>query len=141
MEQIIKEISDEVRAIPGELNAIPASYQQQSQMIKSDMILDKFLQDFILNTFITKAVESIKENAKIHSPSNEGKMEIAKQLIPLSKQRELGLNKPILMNIYMVHQSCVDFTVIIITYLLVKIKRYDTKCYRTLDNISFLDKK
>jgi hypothetical protein len=111
MEHIIKEISDETRALPTDMNISTPSYQQQSQLIKSDMLLEKFLQDFILNTFITKAVESIKENAKIHSPSNEGKFEIAKQLIPLSKQRELGLNKPILMNIYMVHQSCVDFKV------------------------------
>ncbi len=111
MEHIVKEISDEVRSLPTELNTSTHSYQQQSQLIKSDMLLDKFLQDFILNTFITKAVESIKENAKIHSPSNEGKFEIAKQLIPMTKQRELGLNKPILMNIYLVHQSCVDFKV------------------------------
>ena len=112
MEQITKEISDEVRQTPNELtNSQNQSYQQLSMITKSEMTLDKFLQDFILKTFITKAVESIKENAKIHSTSNEGKFEIAKQLIPLSKQRELGLNKPILMNIYMVHQSCVDFKV------------------------------
>ncbi len=101
MEQVIRETADEVRA----------NEAQALAPLRLEMSLDKFLQDFILNTFITSAVESIKENATIHSTGVEGKFEIAKQLVPLSKQRELGLNKPILMNIYMVHQSCVDFKV------------------------------
>lgn len=111
MEHIIKEISDEVRSLPSQNSNQNQSYQEQQQLIKSDLTLEKFLQDFILNTFITNAVESIKENAKIHSTGVDGKISIAnaKQLVPLTKQRELGLNKPILMNIYMVHQSCVDF--------------------------------
>ena len=80
-----------------------------SNQLKTDLLLEQFLKDFILKTFITNAVESIKENARIHnSVIDGGKFEIAKQLIPLSKQRELGLNKPILQNIYLVHQSCVD---------------------------------
>ncbi len=80
-----------------------------ANQLKTDLLLEQFLKDFILKTFITNAVESIKENARIHnSVIDGGKFEIAKQLIPLSKQRELGLNKPILQNIYLVHQSCVD---------------------------------
>ena len=94
MEHIIKEISDELRTMPSEPQ-------------KPELILEKYLQDFILKTFITNAVEAIKENARIHN-NTSGKLEISKQLIPLSKQRELGLNKPILQNIYLVHQSCVD---------------------------------
>jgi len=80
-----------------------------ANQLKNDLLLEQFLKDFILKTFISNAVESIKENARIHnSVIDGGKFEIAKQLIPLSKQRELGLNKPILQNIYLVHQSCVD---------------------------------
>jgi hypothetical protein len=80
-----------------------------ANQLKTDLLLEQFLKDFILKTFISNAVESIKENARIHnSVIDGGKFEIAKQLIPLSKQRELGLNKPILQNIYLVHQSCVD---------------------------------
>ena len=100
MEHLIKEISDELRLLPNE--------QNQQQSLKSDLTLDKFLQEFILKTFITNAVESIKENARIHNTGLSGNFEITKQLIPLSKQRELGLNKPILQNIYHVYESCVD---------------------------------
>lgn len=96
MEHIIKEIADEIRNLP-------AADNQQ----KPDLVLDKFLQEFILKTFITNAVESIKENARIHNQS-DGKFEISKQLISLAKQRELGLNKPILQNILHVYQSCMD---------------------------------
>jgi hypothetical protein len=96
MEHILKEIADEIRNLP-------AADSQQ----KPDLVLDKFLQEFILKTFITNAVESIKENARIHSQS-DGKFEISKQLISLAKQRELGLNKPILQNILHVYQSCMD---------------------------------
>lgn len=94
MEHIIKEISDEIRNLVTE-----------SQ--KPDLILDKFLQEFILKTFITNAVESIKENARIHA-TTDGKYEISKQLVSLNKQRELGLNKPILQNIVLVYESCMD---------------------------------
>ena len=94
MEHIIKEISDEIRNLVTE-----------SQ--KPDLILDKFLQEFILKTFITNAVESIKENARIHA-TTDGKYEISKQLVSLNKQRELGLNKPILQNIVRVYESCMD---------------------------------
>lgn len=112
MEQVIKETADEIRTNEMQmLNSQNQQQQQQQPNVKLELSLDRFLQDFILHTFITNAVESIKENAKIHSTGIDGKFEIAKQLIPLSKQRELGLNKPILMNIYMVHQSCVDFKV------------------------------
>lgn len=100
MEHLIKEISDEIRNLPNSGDAI--NYQQ-----KPELVLEKFLQEFILKTFITNAVESIKENARIHS-TTDGKYEISKQLISLQKQKELGLNKPILQNIFHVHQSCMD---------------------------------
>ena len=96
MEHIIKEISDEIR-----------NQASETASQKPDLILDKFLQDFILKTFITNAVESIKENARIHA-TTDGKYEISKQLVSLTKQRELGLNKPILQNILLVYQSCMD---------------------------------
>lgn len=114
MEHIIKEVADEVKNAPS--NATLALEQQglaniaamMSSSLKNDLLLESFLKDFILRTFITNAVEAIKENASIHNSAIDGKFEIAKQLIPLSKQRELGLSKPILQNIYLVHQSCVD---------------------------------
>jgi hypothetical protein len=93
VERIVKEILDEIRMI--------------NEPTKPDSLLEKFLQEFILKTFISNAVESIKENARIMS-NEDGRYEISKQLIPFSKQRELGLNKPILQNILLVYQSCVD---------------------------------
>jgi hypothetical protein len=101
MEHIIKDISDEIRnQASSDMNATTASS-------KTELVLDKFLQDFILKTFITNAVESIKENARIHA-TTDGKYEISKQLVSLTKQRELGLTKPILQNILLVYQSCMD---------------------------------
>jgi hypothetical protein len=80
-----------------------------NEFLKPELLLDPFLSNFILKTFISNSVESIKENARIHNSTlGDGKFEITKQLIPLAKQRELGLTKPILQNIYLVHQSCVD---------------------------------
>jgi hypothetical protein len=103
MEHITKEIADEIRTLP-------ADGQQQ----RPDNMLDKFLQEFILKTFITNAVESIKENARIHASSESlgassaAKLDMSTQLISLSKQRELQLDKPILQNTLLVYQSCVD---------------------------------
>ena len=94
MEHTIKEISDEVRKI------------SDSEGMKPELTLEKFLQDFILNTFITNAVESITENANVISTT--GKYEISKQLISLAKQRELNLNKPILQNSLLVYECCFD---------------------------------
>ena len=94
MEHTIKEISDEVRKL------------SDTDGIKPDLTLEKFLQDFILNTFITNAVESITENANISSTT--GKFEILKQLISLPKQRELSLNKPILQSTWLVYECCYD---------------------------------
>ena len=104
MEHVIKDISDEIRLLPS---------QQETGIQKPELTLEKFVQEFILKTFITSAVESIKENARIHDSSTAqenggGEYEISKQLIPFTKQRELGLNRPILQNILLVHQSCVD---------------------------------
>jgi hypothetical protein len=94
MEHTIKEISDEVRKI------------SDSEGMKPELTLEKFLQDFILNTFITNAVESITENANVISTT--GKYEISKQLISLAKQRELNLYKPILQNSLLVYECCFD---------------------------------
>jgi hypothetical protein len=109
MEHIIKDISDEIRSIP--------SVTQSDH--RPDMILDKFLQEFILTKFISNAVESIKENASIHSKTssndnNNSKGEnpliydMSNQLISLPKQKELALNKPILESSLLVYQSCTD---------------------------------
>jgi hypothetical protein len=94
MEHTIKEISDEIRNLPN------------SEGHKPELSLEKFLQDFILNTFITNAVESITENANLSSTT--GKFEISKQLISLAKQRELNLNKPILQSAWLVYECCYD---------------------------------
>lgn len=94
MEHINKEISDEIRNLPS------------SDGIKPELTLEKFLQDFILNTFITNAVQSITENANAHSTS--GKYESSKDLISLAKQRELNLTKPILQMTWLAYECCYD---------------------------------
>ncbi|CAF1009301.1 unnamed protein product [Brachionus calyciflorus] len=105
MEHLIKEINDEIRMLPN-MGASGDSTQITS-IQKTENILEKFLQDYILNTFITNAVESIKEKSRIQS-TTDGKFEISKQLISLQVQKELGLNKPILLNIHHVYLSCLD---------------------------------
>ncbi len=94
---ILKELADEIRNLP----------QGDG---KPDFVLEKFVHDFILNTFITNAVQSITKNANLHQQTtNDGqKYEIQKQLISLDKQRELNLTKPILQNTYLVYESCFD---------------------------------
>jgi hypothetical protein len=109
MEHIVKDISDEMRTMPADQ--------------RPEQTLDKFLQEFILTKFITNAVESIKENARIHNTSvtngansngNNAALDsiniydISKQLISLQKQKELGLSRPILENILLVFRSCTD---------------------------------
>jgi exocyst complex component 4 len=116
MEHIVKDISDEMRTMPVEQ--------------RPELTLDKFLQEFILTKFITNAVESIKENARIHSSSvatgskasqaaaaaaaaasfdsSVNIYDISKQLISLQKQKELGLSRPILESILLVFHSCTD---------------------------------
>lgn len=107
MEHILKEISDELRSLQT-TNMTGSGDNTSAPPAKPDLVLEKFLQDFILNTFITNAVESIKENARIYSSLDSGKYEISKQLISLSTQKELGLTRPILQNSIHVYESCVD---------------------------------
>jgi hypothetical protein len=113
MEHIVKDIQDEMRSMTAEQ--------------RPELTLDRFLQEFILTKFITNAVESIKENARIHSSgvasvtsgvaNSRGNAaaldsiniyDISKQLISLQKQKELGLSRPILENILLVFHSCTD---------------------------------
>jgi hypothetical protein len=109
MEHICKDIAEEVRVQPTVPQTSGGIAGMMNEFLKPELLLDPFLSNFILKTFISNSVESIKENARIHNSAIDGgKFEITKQLIPLAKQRELGLNKPILQNIYLVHQSCVD---------------------------------
>ena len=119
MEHIVKDITEESRS----------SGAGGSERLEPT--LEKFLQDFILNKFIMNAVESIKENARIHSSggvsgsgsggstlnNSKGRnnsldslniYDISKQLISLQKQKELGLSRPILENILLVFYSCMD---------------------------------
>ena len=107
MEQIIREIQDELRSLPKDPSA---SQNSAHNSARNENTLDKFLQEFILRSFITNAVESIKENARIHNTTTlmTDKYEINKQLITLPKQRELGLQRPILQNILHVYESCMD---------------------------------
>lgn len=103
MEQVIKEVAEEIRTLP----VTNGDSGQQVTNQKPDYVLDKFIQEFILNIFIANAVKSINQNARINSII-DGKIEISKELIPLQLQKELGLNKPILQNILHVYQSCHD---------------------------------
>lgn len=103
MEQVIKEIAEEIRTFP----VVNGDGGQQITNQKPDYVLEKFIQEFILNIFIANAVESINQNARINSLI-DGKIEISKELISLNVQKELGLNKPILQNILHVYQSCHD---------------------------------
>jgi hypothetical protein len=109
MEQIIKEILDEIRNISKNSNN-NKKIQQQQQQTRLEITLDKFLQDFIRKTFITNAVESIRENARIHNtmPVFTYQSDINELLITLNKQQELALQRPILQNILLVYDSCMD---------------------------------
>lgn len=123
MERIMKDIADETRNM-----GLTLGDQQSQQQNRVEPVLEKFLQEFILKKFITNAVESIKENARIHSTgisitsgavangsakTNQSNKvvniyDMSKQLISLQKQKELGLSKPILESIMLVFQSCTD---------------------------------
>ena len=63
MEHIIKDIADEMRSRDRELTL----QQAGAVTAAADMTLEKFLQDFILNTFVQNAVDSITQNARIQS--------------------------------------------------------------------------
>ena len=76
MEHIVKDIADELRSrggASGDMSSQQIVTNSQGQAItaqqqqQQDMILERFLQDFILNTFVQNAVSSITHNAQIHS--------------------------------------------------------------------------
>lgn len=102
-EKIIREIHDELSRLSA----------------NGENILEKFLNDFILNKFIQNQIQSIQldyvnitsqtqENANQTSQNGLLKYEISKQLITLGKQRELNLNKPILHSTFRVNECCYD---------------------------------
>lgn len=62
MEHIVKDIADELRT-----RDMTQTVAAAAAIANQDMILERFLQDFILNTFIHNAVDSITLNARIQS--------------------------------------------------------------------------
>lgn len=74
-EHIVKDIADELRSRDSGVVVTQQSSTHSGQSTttttattqQQDMIFEKFLQDFILNTFVQNAVSSITQNAQINS--------------------------------------------------------------------------